>query len=868
MMPELIGKTISHYTILEKIGEGGMGVVYRAEDTRLKRTVALKFLSPWTLASRQDRTRLIREAQAAAALDHPSICTVHEIDEDAGLTFISMAHIEGDTLRDTIRAGALGLQDALDIARQLAAGLEEAHAKGVIHRDIKPGNIMITPRRRVKIMDFGLAKLAGAQRVTRNGTTLGTAAYMSPEQAQGKPVDPRTDIWSLGVVLYEMITGRLPFRRDNEQAVLYAICHEMPTPIADARSDVPQPLAAIVKRCLERDPSKRYGSCTDLLADLRRLQRAMDSATIPLAVVRRSRLRALARPVRWLILPAALLAAVVIVAVVYPPIRWPVIRRSSGEAIPEQRHLAVLPFLNVGADARNQPFCDGLVEILTSKLTQLEELQGSLWVVPASEVRGRGITTSREARREFGVTLAITGSIQRDLDQVLLTLNLVNAKTLRQLRSSVIEEELANVSALQDGIVAAVSEMLEIELKPEKARLLAAGRTDVARAYDLYLQGRGHLQRYEDMENIDRAIALFAGAVAEDAGHALAFAGLGEAYWRKYDLSKDVRWVAEATRYCGHALELTDELAAVFVTLGLIHAGTGHADDAVTDFERALALEPLNPDAHLGLAGAYESQGKLAEAEVTYERALELRPGCWAGHNNLGRFYFKHGRYEEAETQFLQVIALTPDNTRGYSSLGGIYVYLNRREEARQMFARSLEIKPNYFAYANLGTLYFQEERYDEAARMYEQALELEDHRDHRIWGNLAASYDCLGEHEKAQENCRRAAEIAEEQRQVNPLAPGLLCILAGYYQMLGEGPRAETLVEQALNLAPDDVEVLFLAARTYETLGRREKALQWIGKALDQGYPLDKIERARALEELRADPRFQRLREREGAGP
>jgi serine/threonine protein kinase len=271
----MIGQTISHYKIIEKLGEGGMGVVYKAEDTKLKRTVTLKFIRTQAMEAAEEKTRFVREAQAAAALDHPNICTIYEIDEIEGKTFIAMAYIKGQSLNDKVKSAPLGLEEVLDIGMQVAQGLQEAHEKGVFHRDIKSSNIMVTDKGTAKIMDFGIAKLAGGTEITKPAAFMGTVAYMSPEQASAKPLDHRTDIWSLGVVLYEMLTGQIPFKGVHEQVILHSILNKSPEPITSLRSGVPLELEAIVNKCLEKDSTERYQTSADLIADLKRLNRDM-----------------------------------------------------------------------------------------------------------------------------------------------------------------------------------------------------------------------------------------------------------------------------------------------------------------------------------------------------------------------------------------------------------------------------------------------------------------------------------------------------------------------------------------------------------------------------------------------------------------
>lgn len=872
-MSDLIGKTISHYRIVSKIGEGGMGIVYAADDLLLARLVALKFLRPDAADDAAKRARLMSEARAAAALDHPNICTVYEIGEADGLIFIAFAHVPGKSLRDTLLGEPLPVDEIIDIAAQLAQGLGEAHRRGVIHRDIKPGNIMITPQGVVKITDFGLARLASAPRLTRSGTALGTVAYMAPEQACGEEVDGRSDIWSFGVVLFEMLTGRLPFEKETEAATLHAICSDPAPSVRSIRADIPASLAGAVDRCLEKNPERRYASAEDLLAALRRLQSGMqtgqllparrgvwDMATTPVSTVRSLRLaRVLRHRTAIFSVAAGAVAIVMLILLLSPTAR--LIAGIGHNTDSDRIHLAVLPFTNVDGNPQNQPLCDGIVEILTSSLTSLQQ-RDVFWVVPSSEVRRNNVTTSAAARKIFGVSRTVTGSVLCQNGRLLLTINLVDAHDLRQLTSTVFETPIAEVTQLQGSVVGELVKLLALETDAKSMKDLTKANTNVPGAYEQYLRGRGILSRYEQPENIDAAIACFKQALAKDPEYALAHAAIGEAYWRKYQAENDPQWLTAATGHCQHALEINDQLAPAYITLGIIHLGTGKPDEAALDLQRALELEPLNADAYRELAGAYEAQGLMEKTVETYRRAIELRPNDWAAYNNLGRFYFRHGQYELAAEQFRQVIALTPDNAQGYSSLGGTFILLERWDEAREMFRRSISIKPTYAAYANLGTLDFQQEDYTGAVEALEKAISLEAHPDIRIWWNLASSLDRLGKQDEALATYRRAAQAADAQLAVNPRDPLLLCLLAGCYQMMEDTSQVRPLLERALAIAPQNVEVLFQAGHSYEMIGDRERALELIGRAIQLGYPEQKIERAHDLEKLRADPRYQALKQ------
>ena len=375
----MIGETISHYRILEKLGEGGMGVVYKAEDIKLQRTVAIKFLPPDLARDPEARARFIQEAQAASTLDHPNICTIHEINETAeGQIFICMSYYEGVTLKKKIEHEPLTLEEAIGIAECIVRGLVKAHGNSVVHRDIKPANILVTADGQVKILDFGLAKLAGQKRLTRTGTTVGTVAYMSPEQTRGDAITFSTDIWSLGVVLYEMITGRLPFEGEYEQAVIYSIVNEPPRSIRDLRSDVPFELEQVVIKALAKDPDERYVQASDILSDLGSIKRTIES---------KAEMEVTAEP----------------------------------EPVPS---IAVLPFVNMSPDPENEYFGDGLAEELINALTQLKELHVAART-SAFTFRGRE-TDIREIGKKLDVSTVLEGSVRRAGNRLRIMAQLIN----------------------------------------------------------------------------------------------------------------------------------------------------------------------------------------------------------------------------------------------------------------------------------------------------------------------------------------------------------------------------------------------------------------------------------------------------------
>ncbi len=726
--------------------------------------------------------------------------------------------------------------------------------------------MIITNRGEVKIVDFGLAKLAMGTRMTKTGRTVGTAAYMSPEQVRGETVDQRADIWSFGVVLYEMLTGQLPFKSDYEQAVFYSILNENPQAIKDLRGDVPLELQTIVKNCVEKEPNQRYQTAVDLVSQLKRLKREMSSREV--VVEKPKTARPLLSPVSLhrLLIPAAAVILAFLILLLIPSGRKTMQDWLGITPIPKEKHLVVLAFTYEGDDPSNQAMVDGLVETLNSKLSRLEQFHRSFWVVPASElhksaeVYKRRISSATDARQAFGVNLVLTGSVALSGDDFHLRLLLIDTETLEELRSAVIQDRRRNISILQEETVTKMAEMLDVKLDSQSHRLLTAGGTTVSGAYEFYLKGQGYLKRYEKMVDLVTAISSIKQAIEQDSLYASAYAALGECYWRRYEATKDTQWVEAALSNCERAAELDDLLEPVHVTLGLIYKGMNRNKQAIEEFQRALALDPFSTAAYRGLAEAYQAQGRLEETESTYQKAIQLKRDYWAGYKDLGLFYLQYEQLDDAVTQFRQVLILTPDDYLAHSNLGGIYYHLDSLEDARQMFERSLAIEQSWEAFSNLGTVYYLEGRYGEAVSMFKGALEFND-QDHEVWGNLASAYYWTpGERDKALEVYQRAIEMAVEQAKVNPYDPEVLSLLGGYYSMIGQRAKAVPLTEQALSIAPKHGEVMYRAGHAYEQLGEHEKAVYWIGKALESGYSRREIEHEPGLRQLRADARFQQL--------
>jgi tetratricopeptide (TPR) repeat protein len=837
------GRSFGHYRLIERIGEGGMGVVYRAYDEHLQREVAVKLLPPNVVKDESARRRFRKEALTLARLNHPNIGTLHGFEADGDVDFLVMEYVPGMTLSAKLARGALRESELLEYATQLASALEEAHKQNVIHRDLKPSNILITPSGQVKILDFGLARLliAGEESdTTGNLNVAGTLPYVSPEQLSGSNIaDSRSDVYSCGVVLYEMATGRRPHNETSVSALLAAILHREPESVRSLNPAISPDLEAIIRKAMDKDPALRYQSARELKVDLQRLVSGRKLDSWP-ALPRVNTTR------RWLI---PLLIVLLVIAVGLGVVNW---RRKSGRssAIPAApRVVAVLPFDAIGGNRENQALCRGLTDLLTTRLTQISKQYG-VEVVPASEVRNQAVSSAGEARRKLGVSLVVEGSWDFAGNQVMYSL--VDADSRRSVNAESIKADVTNLFAVEHEVTDSLLKMMAGELRQEDHTALPSDTSAHPDAYQYYVRGLGYLQEYQNVNSLQAAVALFRSASDRDPGFAPAYAASGEAYWQLFQETKDEGWIPKALEACRRASELNNQLASVHATLGMISQGQGKYDVSVREFQRAIELDPTSDSAYRGLADSYMAVRKNSEADATYKQAIDIRKDYWGGYSYLGAFYFKNARYDDAAAQFRRVIELAPENVRGYTNLGAVYILQGKLPQAEETLKRSLAIEPNYRAYSNLATLYFQQARYSESAQMFEKALQLND-RDPRVWRNAGdAYYWSPGERGKAAVAYGRAVELLEAQRKINPHDSTLTVELALCNSMLGKSAEAIKLINQAQSHSPSDPEVMFRTAEIYEQSGNHAAALDWLGRSAKAGY---------STADIRNDPTFQGLR-------
>jgi len=818
----MIGKTISHYKILEKLGQGGMGVVYKAKDTKLDRFVALKFLPPHIGADDEEKKRFIHEAKAASSLDHPNICVIHEIDETQdGQMFISMGFYEGETLKDKIASGPLKLDEAIDIAIQTVQGLTKAHDKEIVHRDIKPANIMITKDGVVKILDFGLAKLSGQTKLTKSSSTLGTVGYMSPEQAQGSEVDYRTDIWSLGVVLYEMVTGQLPFKGDYEQAMMYSIVNEELEPVTGLRTGIPMELDRIVIKVLAKYPDERYQHVDEMLVDLKNLKSLKTKQIKPVSIKSKSRLhRFITSRILWTLI-IVLFGLFSGVLLFYP---------SNGISFSERDWILITDFENQTDD---DVFDKSLNTALTVSIEQSsyvnvfsqQRMIETLKRMKRDEVTKIYETVGQEIAIREGITIILVPSISSVGHEYVLTGVLRESKTGKTLKSEIVrahgkEKLLDALDNLSKKIREDLGESVN-DIK-KQGKPLAKVTTSSLAALKQYSLGREKHYMPKDWEEVK---VYYENAIEFDTTFASAYASLGTVY-SNMGFGGDIAENQREVRKCYlKAIQYIDNL---------------------TDREKYRIMATYFDKVELNPEKAIQN----------YRTLLELYPDYRGGHNNLGIIYQGLGRHDEAITEYKEEIKIDPYYMLPYNNLVLLHTDLQQFDEAIDVSLDRMKIDSSYsIGYTFLGRAYCAKGLYDEAIAVHKKAVKLDPYN-YWVHSHFGVTYKEKGLIDKAIEEFNKAYTINSK----NTFA---ISQLVYTYARNDESKEALNMLENLLRIS-SKADNFYHGACIHSLLKQKEKALEYLNIAINKGWRnYEQTKTDTDLDFIRDDPLFTDLLKR-----
>jgi serine/threonine-protein kinase len=873
---------MAHFKINKVLGQGGMGAVYRAEDITLQRFVALKLFRSQLLATIGNGQHLLDEARMACKLNHPNIVTIYDIARGLDSNFIVMEWVDGQSLDKLIPSNGLAVETALEYACQIIDGLTCAHQNGIIHRDIKPQNIMLNKENRIKILDFGIAdllsqpleseaeiKLVGSQvespAITRINGVAGTPKYMAPEQANGLSVDQRADIFSFGIVLYEMLTGQMPFNRNNKDdsnqvtdpvvnfaanpAARKVANTKNYTPIKLIRPDLPASLIVMIDKMLAIDVAQRWQTSEELACEIHQLYNEL------------TKRKNWWQQRHWLfklalVLPMILVLSWSVKETIFPPTTDELVERQLLEAT----KIALLTFENISGDPLLQLFNDGLVTTLSSDLAKAgrEQGEGEIWVIPSSEVRRMKEPSVQKISDKFGVDLILTGSIQHMGTTRLLVLNLLNAKDGRQLKSTELSIDADQLFQGQQNVRQHVLKLLGWHISSELSKEFNAERPQFDGAYKEYVEGKGYLYRYDQANNIANSIDAFQRALKLDPLYENAYEGLAEAYMREFRRTFENAWLDKMATTINELRTINAANTKVDFLLAELKMQTGNYEQAAALYSQSISSDLHNVIAHIGAARAFSKLGNHKQAEVLYKTASEISPNNWRVISATGIHYFRIGEYQKALTQFRKLVTVSPNNDYGFRNMAAVYYALDDIDEAIKFTKQAIQLRPSEQAYSNLGTMLFYVEKYDEATMAFEKSLEIKE-TNYIIWGNLADSYKLSGS-SKSSIAFERAKVLALEAVKRNPKDITAKVHLTYYLANLN-------LDEQAFGYAENIEQELsglenFILATAFDQLNETEISLKYLRAALIKSYSIDEILRTPLLVNCRKKLNFKSLLE------
>jgi eukaryotic-like serine/threonine-protein kinase len=845
------------YHVQSLLGSGGMGKVYKARDRELDRTVAIKVLRPDLMTDPMAMQRFKHELLLASSISHPNILRIHDLGEYNGVKFISMAYVDGGDLTQLIRKeGRLPLERVLNIMRQLAAALAAAHGVNVVHRDLKPQNMLLGSGDHIYVTDFGIAKTLESDRtsVTRTGAVLGTPLYMSPEQVEGKPVDHRSDLYTYGLIFYEMLTGVLPFTGDTTFQLMYQRVHQLPKRPETVIPDLPPYLSRICLKCLEKEPAKRYQSASEILSDLDLRHAPTNTRTVQIT------LPVIDKKISLISASAAVLVLAGLLAI--PQVRDFVFRHKPAEStsgipsLKQGKFVAVLPMRIIGDQNSLSYVADGMTEALSAKLFQLHDMH----TASASEVQKlRPSNSLAEAARQLGANLVVSGTIQGSGDKLRITASLDDVSSGHRVWTEEFSGVQQDLLTLQDKIYVRLVDALALKPSNEETARASSHPTENIEAYDLYLKGRDALRKQQDLKNVQSAINLFEQAIQKDHAFPLAYAGIADASLVMYRETKDSFWSAKAVAAAQQAGSLNQSQPEILLALGSVYNASGRTAEAIAELKRALEVSPSSDEAYGRLGSAYIGSGHSSEGLQALKKAVEINPYYWINYNNLGNAYYQLGDFNGAVACYRKVIELDPNNPYAYNNLGAVLLQSGRFQEAVEPLQKSLQTDPEAQAYSNVGIAYFYLKQYDKAILNYEKAVQLVPNSDMFV-GNLAEAYSLAGQKDRAQTTFEQAISLAYKGLQVNPRNAGIKGRLALWYGKKGDVKQALKFIAEARSIDPEDLDLIYYQAQAQALSGDKPAAIETLRNAFKKGQSTAITQAEPDLQSLQADPAFQKL--------
>jgi eukaryotic-like serine/threonine-protein kinase len=854
MTPGIAGTgVVSHYRLLELIGHGGMGYVYKARDTRLDRLVALKFLVPRLLVSSSARIRFEKEARAISSLSHPNIAVLYDIDSADDQPFLVLEYLGGGTLASRMRGRRLRWEEIVRYGTELAAGLHHAHRHGIVHRDVKPGNALFSDEGQLKLVDFGLAKWRLSTNLSAEVPGCGTVEYIAPEQLLGRGTDERSDIFSLGVVLYEMAAGQLPFRGEDREAIVDKLLHASPEPLETIRPDLAKDFCRVVSRCLEKDPVDRVNSTPEIFREAagQPLSDAVTETCVPepTPADETKSVPRLGGRLWWI--------AGIAVALVVGLLSLTDIFRRPAQPAAARTLLTVLPFEFASRETVQKAFWDELSVALATRLASTMRLQRSLWM---PHMEDSGYTETGEKALKFVESgLALSIHIERDAPPYSFSLRIFDAGAKRDLGSRSFEASGGQASDLEHDLAKVSLELVGSVLTDAQQTGVFRDRSRSPRAADLSLRA-DELMESQNRNTIDQAISVLNEAQKLDPQSVSACSLRAEALLRQFWLHGDRHWLDEAEKEARKADSMERGLPVNYLTLGNIRLERGLAGEAIKDFERATQIAPENEEAWRSLATAKEGANDLEGTLAAYRRAIEIAPNHWRPHDSFGSFLYSHGFFELAENEFQTVVRMIPKRGIGYDGRAAVLWAMGRSDEAIKECEKSVAIEPSAGGYCNLATMKLYMGQPEEAVRLFQKASTLKP-LEPDAWMGIGDAYSLIpSERYLANDEYRIAISLLERRLEMNPNASdnwAMLALCQARLGLLKEARKSLSAVDRVRSLSTP---CLIYRVRAEELLGNRERALEVLSRLLKSGYHARQLYAEPDLDKLRDDPRVKSI--------